>query len=73
MSIKILTKEYRDIKHYDTRQVENKGVNEKVRQSVKAYPGPVTEDRIPYFKAGYVKKKAGLLYNERRECNERLR
>ena len=44
--------------------VENKRVNGKVVQTVKANLGPVTEEQIPYLKAAYAKKKPRLVYDD---------
>ncbi|KJS20587.1 MAG: 2-C-methyl-D-erythritol 4-phosphate cytidylyltransferase [Clostridiaceae bacterium BRH_c20a] len=51
-------------KHYYASLVENKRVDGKVRQTVKANLGPVTEEQIPYLKAAYSKNKPRLVYNE---------
>lgn len=67
MFIKILTKEYSGKKHYYASLVENKRVNGKVKQTVKAYLGAVTEDQIPYLKAAYAKKKPRLIYDDKKE------
>lgn len=64
MFIKILTKMYGGKKHYYASLVENKRVDGKVRQTVKANLGPVTEEQIPYLKAAYSKNKPRLVYNE---------
>lgn len=64
MFIKILTKQYGGTKHFYASLVENKRVNGKVIQTVKAYLGPVTEEQIPYLKAAYAKKKPKLVYDE---------
>jgi hypothetical protein len=55
MFIKILTKTINGKVHYYASLVENKRVNGKVKQIVKANLGPVTEDQIPYC-SGRVKK-----------------
>jgi len=69
MFIKILTKTYGNGKsHYYASLVENKRVNGKVIQTVKAHLGPVTLDQIPYLKAAYSKKKPRLVYDD---CDER--
>ena len=47
MFIKILTKKYNGETHYYASLVENKRVNGKVVQTVKANLGPVTEEQIP--------------------------
>ena len=44
--------------------VENKRINGKVVQTVKANLGPVTEEQIPYLKAAYAKKKPRLVYDD---------
>lgn len=64
MFIKILVKKYGNKKHYYASLVENKRIDGKVRQTVKAYLGPVTEDQIPYLKAAYAQKKPRLVYDE---------
>ena len=56
MFIKILTKQYKGEKYYYASLVENKRVNGKVVQKVKANLGAVTEEQIPYLKAAYAKK-----------------
>ena len=56
MFIKILTKEYKGEKYYYASLVENKRINGKVVQTVKANLGAVTEEQIPYLKAAYAKK-----------------
>ena len=50
MFIKILTKEYRGEKYYYASLVENKRIDGKVVQTVKANLGVVTEEQIPYLK-----------------------
>jgi len=62
--IKILTKKYGGTEHYYASLVENKRENGKVKQTVKAYLGTVTEEQIPYLKAAYTKKKPKLTYDE---------
>lgn len=64
MFIKILTKKYGGKKHYYASLVENRRVDGRVRQEVKAYLGAVTEDQIPYLKAAYAEKKPRLVYDE---------
>jgi hypothetical protein len=64
MFIKILTKIYDGNKHYYASLVENKRVNGKVIQTVKANLGPVTEEQIPYLKAAYAKVKPRLVYDD---------
>ena len=63
MFIKILTKTINGKVHYYASLVENKRVNGKVKQFVKANLGPVTEDQIPYLKAAYSQKKPRLVYD----------
>ena len=65
MFIRILTKKYGDKKHYYASLVENKRVNGHVKQTVKAYLGPVTEDQIPFLKAAYAQKKPKLVYTDK--------
>lgn len=65
MFIKILTKIHGDKKYYYASLVENKRINGHIKQTVKAYLGPVTEDQIPFLKAAYAKKKPKLIYNDR--------
>ena len=62
--IKILKKTYGTEKHYYASLVENKRINGKVVQTVKANLGPVTEEQIPYLKAAYAKKKPRLVYED---------
>jgi len=64
MFIKILTKEYSGKKHFYASLVENKRVDGRVVQSVKAHLGPVTEDQIPFLKAAYSKNKPRLVYDK---------
>ncbi len=64
MFIKILKKNYGKKIHYYASLVENKRIDGQVKQIVKAYLGPVTEDQIPYLKAAYAKKKPRLVYEE---------
>lgn len=64
MFIKILTKKFNGETHYYASLEENKFVNGKVVQTVKANLGPVTEEQIPYLKAVYAKKKPRLIYND---------
>ena len=64
MFVKILTKLYGGKKHYYASLVENKRVNGKVVQIVKANLGPVTEEQIPYLKAAYARKKPRLIDDE---------
>jgi hypothetical protein len=64
MFIKILTKIYGGKKHYYASLVENKRVNGKVIQTVKANLGVVTEEQIPYLKAAYARKKPRLVYDD---------
>ena len=44
--------------------VENKRVDGKVIQTVKANLGPVTEEQIPYLKVAYATKKPRLVYDD---------
>lgn len=64
MFIKILTKTFCGEKHHYASLVENKRIEGKVVQTVKANLGPVTEEQIPYLKAAYAKKKPRLIYDE---------
>lgn len=64
MFIKILPKKFAGKTHYYASLVENKRVKGHVKQIVKAYLGPVTEEQIPYLKAAYSHKKPKLVYNE---------
>ena len=64
MFIKITTKEFKTGKRYYASLVENKRVDGKVVQTVKANLGPVTEEQIPYLKAAYAEKKPRLVYDE---------
>ena len=75
MFIKILTKKYNGATHYYASLVENKRVNGKVVQTVKANLGPVTEEQIPYLKAAYAKKKPRLVYDDeltQEVCSEKI-
>ena len=51
-------------KRYYASLVENKRINGKVVQTVKANLGPVTEEQIPYLKAAYAAKKPRLVYDD---------
>ena len=62
--IKILTKTYKGEKRYYASLVENKRIDGKVVQRVKANLGPVTEEQIPYLKAAYARKKPHLVYDD---------
>ena len=64
MFIKILTKNLKGEKRCYASLVENKRINGKVVQTVKANLGPVKEDQIPYLKAAYAKKKPRLVYDD---------
>ena len=64
MFIKITTKTYKGNTRYYASLVENKRVDGKVVQTVKANLGPVTEDQIPYLKAAYAEKKPRLVYDD---------
>ena len=64
MFIKVLSKQGRDnVRHYAS-LVENKRVNGRVVQTVRANLGAVTEEQIPYLKAAYAKKKPKLVYDD---------
>ena len=67
MFIRIQTKMFNGSEHYYASLVENKRVGDKVKQSVKAYLGPVTADQIPYLKAAYAKVKPRLIFED---CEE---
>ena len=64
MFIKILTKTYKGEKRYYASLVENKRIDGKVVQYVKANLGSVTKDQIPYLKAAYATKKPRLVYDD---------
>ena len=69
MFVKVLEKSFKNgQKHYYASVVENKKVNGKVVQTIKAYLGPVREDQIPYLKAAYMdpndRKRPSLVYKE---------
>ena len=64
MFIKILTKTYNGQKRFYASLVENKRIDGKVVQTVKANLGPVTEEQIPYLKAAYAVKKPRLVYDD---------
>ena len=64
MFIKILTKKYGGKTHYYASLVENKRIDGRVVQTVKANLGPVSEEQIPYLKAAYAKKKPRLIYDD---------
>lgn len=64
MFIKVLTKEYRGKKRYYASLVENKRVQGRVVQTVKANLGPISEEQIPFLKAAYSKKKPRLVYDD---------
>ena len=64
MFIKVLTKVNNEKKRYYASLVENKRVNGRVVQTVKANLGPVTEEQIPFLKAAYSKKKPRLIFDE---------
>ena len=64
MFIKILSKTYNGETYHYASLVENKRVDGKVVQTVKANLGPVTEEQIPYLKAAYAKKKPRLVYDD---------
>lgn len=62
--IKILSKTYKEKTHYYASLVENKRVNGRVLQTVKAHLGPVTKEQIPYLKAAYAENKPKLVYGD---------
>ena len=64
MFIKILTKTINNEKRYYASLVENRRIEGKVVQIVKANLGAVTEDQIPFLKAAYAKKKPRLIYDD---------
>ena len=59
-----LKKTYKGKKRYYASLVENKRIDGKVVQIVKANLGPVTEEQIPYLKAAYATKKPRLVYDD---------
>jgi len=63
MFIKILTKTYKGKTAHYASLVENRRVNGKVVQIVKANLGPVTDEQIPFLKAAYALKKPRLVYD----------
>ena len=64
MFIKVLSKQCASgVRHYAS-LVENKRVNGRVVQTVRANLGAVTEEQIPYLKAAYAKKKPKLVYDD---------
>jgi len=63
MFIKILTKTYKGRPSHYASLVENRRVDGKVVQIVKANLGPVTEEQIPFLKAAYALKKPRLVYD----------
>jgi len=64
MFIKVLSKQSKDgVRHYAS-LVENKRINGRVVQTVRANLGAVTEEQIPYLKAAYAKKKPKLVYDD---------
>lgn len=63
MFIKVLTKAYSGKPHYYASLVENKRIDGRIIQTVKANLGPVTIEQIPYLKAAYAKKKPRLIYD----------
>jgi len=64
MFIKVLTKQsYGGVRYYAS-LVENKRVEGRVVQTVRANLGAVTEEQIPYLKAAYAKKKPRLVYDD---------
>jgi len=50
--------------HYYASLVENKRVNGKVVQTVRANLGAVSAEQIPYLKAAYARKKPRLVYDD---------
>ena len=62
--IKVLKKQYKGSTHYYASLVENKRVEGKVVQTVKANLGAVTDEQIPYLKAAYARKKPRLVYDD---------
>jgi hypothetical protein len=64
MFIKILKKQYGINIHYYASLVENKRVEGKVIQTVKANLGAVTTEQIPYLKAAYARVKPRLIYDD---------
>lgn len=64
MFIRITTKQYKGETYHYASLVENKRINGRVVQTVRANLGPVTEDQIPYLKAAYAKKKPRLVYDD---------
>ena len=69
MFVKILERTFKNVqKHYYASVVENKKVNGKVVQTIKAYLGPVREDQIPYLKAAYMdpsdQRRPQLVYKD---------
>lgn len=64
MFIKILTKTYKGEKRHYASLVENKRIDGKVVQTVKANLNPVTDEQIPYLKAAYPAKKPRLVYGD---------
>ena len=61
---RLRTKTYKGEKRYYASLVENKRIDGKVVQTVKANLGPVTEEQIPYLKAAYAVKKPRLVYDD---------
>lgn len=62
--IKILKKQSgKNIRYYAS-LVENKRVDGKVVQTVRANLGAVTLEQIPYLKAAYAKKKPRIVYDD---------
>ena len=64
MFIKILTKEYRGEKYYYASLVENKRIDGKVVQTVKANLGAVTGEHLSYLETANANKKPRLVYDE---------
>lgn len=67
MFIRIQTKVFHGKVHHYASLVENRRVDGKVVQSVKAYLGPVTAEQIPFLKAAYAKNKPRLVYDSNKE------
>ena len=70
MFIRIQTKIFHGTEHHYASLVENKRVDGKVVQTVRAYLGPVTAQQIPYLKAAYAKVKPRLVFDSIGEGGE---
>jgi len=70
MFIRIQTKVFHGKEHHYASLVENKRVDGRVVQTVRAHLGPVTSEQIPYLKAAYAKKKPHLVYDSIGEDGE---